>query len=192
MGYNILVNSIQMVRAYAIFANGGLEVQPHLVRKIIKAGKVLVDNTQYRAHKRVLSPEIARTIARALKYSTKEGGTSKRADIPGYTEAGKSGTSEKIVDGNYSKTNNISSFVGFAPAQNAKFVLLVSIDEPEAKFIPGVGKQQMGGVCAAPVFREIALKSLEYLGVAPDDRERLDWKQEVADLKMLYEQWTGS
>jgi cell division protein FtsI (penicillin-binding protein 3) len=201
IGHNILVNSMQLVRAYAILANGGLAVQPHLVRKIVKNGKVLVDNTKYRASQQVLSPSITRPLVRAMKFVTKEGGTSKRADIMGYTEAGKSGTAEKIINGNYSKDHNISSFIGFAPAHHPRFVLIVSIDDPEKKVIPGVGKHQYGGVCAAPVFREIATKALQYLGVTPDDPygyaqgdprrdpKRADWIAEVQKLKDTYEQW---
>jgi cell division protein FtsI (penicillin-binding protein 3) len=119
----------------------------------------------------------------------------------GYTEAGKSGTSEKIIEGNYSKQHHVSSFIGFAPAKNPRFVLLVSIDDPEKKFIPGVGKHQLGGICAAPVFREIALRTLQYLGVGPDDPygypygdprrdpQKADWAMEVRALKELYEKW---
>lgn len=206
IGHNILINSMQMVRAYAILANGGKAVQPHLLRKIVKTlpdgtQKTLVDNTSYRASVQVLSPAITEKIVRGMKFVTKEGGTSKRADIMGYTEAGKSGTSEKIIRGNYSKENHISSFLGFAPAKNPRFVLIVSIDEPEIKLIPGVGKQQHGGVCAAPVFREIATRALQYLGVAPDDpygysygdprrdSVKADWAKEVQALKELYDQW---
>lgn len=206
MGYNILVNSIQIVRAYAILANGGYAVQPHLVRKVVKTlpdgtKKVWVDNTEMKIGKQILNRSITDPVVRALKFITKEGGICKRADIMGYTEAGKSGTSEKIIDGNYSKTHNVSSFVGFAPASNPRFVLLVSIDDPEAKFIPGVGKQQLGGVCAGPVFREIAMGALQYLGVAPDDPygypsgdprrdpKKADWMEEVRALKELYEKW---
>jgi len=163
-----------MTRTYAIFANGGFLVTPHIVRKIVKkqadgSTKVLLDNSVAKKPTRVISSSIAETIVEALKYVTKEGGTSKRADIHGYTEAGKSGTAEKIIDGMYSKTNNISSFLGFAPAKNPRFVLLVSVDDPEVKIIPGVGKHQFGGVCAAPIFKEIATRSLQYLGVEPDD-----------------------
>lgn len=206
IGHNILINSLQMVRAYAILANGGKAVQPHLLRKIVKTlpcgtQKILVDNTSYRASTQVLSPSITEQIVRRMKFVTKEGGTSKRADIMGYTEAGKSGTSEKIIRGSYSKENHISSFLGFAPVKNPRFVLIVSIDEPEIKFIPGVGKQQHGGVCAAPVFREIATRALQYLGVAPDDpygypygdprrdATKADWVKEVHSLKELYDQW---
>jgi len=206
MGHNILTNSIHMVRAFAILANGGLAVQPHLVRKVVKtlpggSKKILVDNTQHTERKRVLSSSITERILQGLKYTTKEGGTSKPADVMGYTEAGKSGTSEKIVNGIYSKDLNTSSFIGLAPVENPRFVLLITIDEPEKKFTPGIGKNQHGGVCAAPIFREIAARTLQYLGVAPDDpfgypvndprrdRYRADWCREVQDLKQLYEKW---
>lgn len=208
IGHNILINSLQMARVYAILANGGYAVQPHIIRKIVKTlpdgtKKVLVDNTAYRATRQILSKSITELIVRGMKFVTKEGGTSKRADIPGYTEAGKSGTSEKIIDGNYSKQHHISSFLGFAPAKNPRFVLLVSIDDPEAKFIAGVGRQQLGGISAAPIFREIATRALQYLGVAPDDPygyppgdprrdpKKADWAMEVEGLKMLYEGWNG-
>ena len=204
IGYNILVNSIQMVRAYAILANGGYKVQPHLVRKIVKNGSVLLDHTDWGLQEQILDTEMAKQIVRAMKYVTKEGGTAKRADIMGYTEAGKSGTAEKVIGGVYSKDHQISSFLGFAPADNPRFVLLVSIDDPEKKFIPGIGKQQLGGVCAAPVFREIAMRALQYLGVAPDDPygyplgdprrdpQRADWTRETEALKFLYQQWNDN
>lgn len=201
IGHNILCNSLQLARAYAILANGGLAVQPHLIRKIVKNGETIVDNTQYRASKQVLSPAITRPIVRAMKFVTKEGGTSKRADILGYTEAGKSGTAEKIVAGTYARDHNISSFVGFAPAHHPRFVLIVSLDDPERKVIPGVGKHQMGGVCASPIFREISTRALQYLGVTPDDPyglapgdprrdpKKADWVAEVEGLKKLYDTW---
>ncbi|MBX7066189.1 MAG: penicillin-binding protein 2 [Parachlamydiales bacterium] len=201
LGHNILCTSMQLVRAYAILANGGLDVQPHLIQKIEKNGQIIIDNTGYRANKQVLSPAITRQVVRSLKFVTKEGGTAKRADIPGYTEAGKSGTAEKIVDGTYSKEHNVSSFIGFAPAHHPRFVLIVTIDDPERKVIPGVGKQQMGGIASAPVFREIATKALQYLGETPDDPygfpagdprrdpKRADWAAEVEALKQLYDKW---
>jgi cell division protein FtsI (penicillin-binding protein 3) len=208
IGHNILINSIQIVRAYAVFANGGFLVQPHIVKKVVRKkgdkAEVFIDNSRLGLQSRVLSPDIARTILRAMKFVTKEGGTSKRADIPGYTEAGKSGTAEKIVNGVYSKDHHISSFIGIAPTHRPAFVLLVSLDDPEKKWIPGVGKQQHGGVSAAPIFREIGLKTLQYLGIAPDDpygyppgdprrqSDKADWSKEVAELKTLYQQWNSA
>jgi len=201
LGHNILVNSIQLVQAYSILANGGLSVRPHLIKKIEKNGKIVIDNSEYRATQRVISPEIAEAVVRSMRFVTKDGGTSKRADIMGYSEAGKSGTAEKIINGHYAKDHNISSFVGFAPAKNPRFVLIVSIDDPERKLIPGVGRQQYGGVCAAPVFRQIATQALQFLGVTPDDpygyppgdprrdTSRADWANEMRELKELYEKW---
>jgi len=203
IGHNILVNSVQMVQAYAMIANGGFRVKPHLVQKIVKEGKVVLDQTHLGLGEQILDPSCSLQIIEAMKFVTKEGGTSKRADVMGYTEAGKSGSAEKVIQGVYSKDHHISSFLGLAPASHPRFVLLVSIDDPEKKFIPGIGKQQLGGVCAAPVFREIALRSLQYLGVDPDDPygyppgdprrdgDKADWAREVQDLKKLYQQWNG-
>ena len=138
-----------------------------------------------------------------MKYITKPGGTAPKADIWGYTEAGKTATSEKIVDGTYSKRDHISTFIGFAPLSNPRFVLMIAIDEPEFKFIPGMGKNQHGGNCAAPAFREIGLRTLQYLGVEPDDpygypagdprrdADKADWMKEIKALKELYSQWNS-
>lgn len=208
-GYNILVSSLQMIRAYAIIANDGMEVKPTLLKKIVKnidgEDQIIVDNTlncKFNDRKRILSKESCRIIKTAMKYTTKLGGTSVLADIDGYTEGGKSGTAEKNIGGEYKKDIHVSSFIGFVPAMNPRFVLMVVVDEPEPKYIPGVGKQQHGGVCAAPIFKEIAARALKYLGVAPDDpfgypypdprrnAEKADWLKEVKYLSELYNIWS--
>ena len=203
IGHNVLVNALQINKAFAILANGGCDLQPHIVRKIVKkrgegVEQILLDNTKQGKGKRVLSEKICSRIVQSLKYVTKPGGTSIRADIQGYTEAGKSGTAEKIIDGVYSKDHNISSFVGFAPAKNPRFVLSVTLDDPERKVIPGVGRHQFGGVCASPIFERIAEVSLKYLGVEPDDpfgyppgdprrdAKKADWAMQVDALKEAY------
>ncbi|HEY2811489.1 MAG TPA: penicillin-binding protein 2 [Rhabdochlamydiaceae bacterium] len=207
-GHNILANSMQMLRCFALFANGGFAVAPTLVRTIERtqrAGQpqIVLDNAAARREKavRVLEPEIVQQIVKCLQLITKPGGSAPKADIFGYTEAGKTATSEKIVNGTYSKKNHISTFVGFAPLYNPRFVLLIAIDEPEFKFIPGVGRNQLGGNCAAPAFREIGLRTLQYLGVEPDDPhgypvgdprrdpEKVSGMKEVKALKELYAQW---
>lgn len=210
-GHNITVNSLQMVRAYAILANGGKSVRPTLVRKVTRQKKegleeVLFDNTaleKVKGFPRLLEQEVISCVLQALKYVTKPGGSAARADIYGYTEIGKSATSEKIINGTYSKKDHISSFIGFAPVSSPRFVLLVVIDEPEYKYIPGVGRNQHGGSCAAPVFKEIGLRTLEYLGVTPDDpygfppedprydKDKADWLKEARVLLELYKKWNG-
>ena len=90
-----------------------------------------------------------------------------------------------------------------ASVNNPCFVLLIAIDEPECKFIPGVGRNQQGGNCAAPAFQQIGLRTLEYLGIEPDDPhgypvgdsrrdiEKADSMKDIKILKQLYTQWNG-
>jgi len=212
IGHNLQMSSLQLARSFAVFANGGFLVQPTLVRQIIKTKadatqEILLDNTRperVNAFPRVLTPAIVARVKEAMKYVTKRGGSAPKADIRGYTEAGKTGTANKIVGGAYSDRLYCSSFVGFTPVENAAFVLVVTIDEPEYGYLPGVGMRHHGGNCAAPVFREIARRSLEYLGIAPDDPhgypvgdprydpEKGDWMRETQLLKEMYEKWNKS
>lgn len=210
-GHNILVNSLQMVKAYSLIANGGYPVEPTLIKKIIKTKEdrtqeVLLDNDTpilHKDRKPLFSKTSLDEVVKAMMYVTKPGGAATKADIFGYTEAGKTATSEKIINGSYSKKDHISTFLGWSPAHNPKFVLMIVIDEPECKFIPGVGKNQQGGTCAAPVFREIGRKTLEYLGVAPDDpfgfpqgdprrdSEKAAWMKEAKALTEQYKSWNN-
>lgn len=210
MGHNILVNSMQMLRCFAIIANGGYAVKPTLIKKIVKrypdnTEKILFDLTEQRKHflpKRLISAEIPPRLIQSMKYVTKPGGAAPKADIFGYSEVGKTSTSEKIIDGKYSKKDHISTFIGFAPAKNPRFVLMVVIDDPLCKFIPGIGKNQMGGSCAAPGFKNIGLKALQFLGIEPDDphgypagdprrTKQGDWFKEAEELSKLYTEWNS-
>lgn len=212
MGHNIQINSLQALRAHSVFANGGYLVKPTLFRKIVKSlpdGKelVLIDNTNKDYQKRfprVISAKIAKEILRCMKYTTKIGGTARRADIWGYSEAGKTGTGDKAINGIYQPKFVCSSFVGIVPANNPVFVLVVSIDEPEYGYEEGIGKKHHGGTCAAPVFREIGKRTLEYLGIPPDDPhgypqgdprydpEKADWLPQIRQLQEMYEKWNNS
>jgi cell division protein FtsI (penicillin-binding protein 3) len=210
-GHNILVSSLQMLCSYGVLANGGYEVRPTLVRKVVRkkrdgSEEVLLDNCsaeRVQSFRRLLEPEIIEEVVKAMKAVTKPGGSASKADIYGYTEAGKTATSEKIVGGTYSKRDHISTFIGFAPVKNPRFVLLIAMDEPEFKYIPGIGKNQVGGNCCAPAFREIGFRTLQYLGVEPDDpygypvgdprrdETKADWIKEIKALQELYQQWNG-
>lgn len=212
MGHNIQVNSLQILRAHAVFANGGFLVQPTLIRKIVKSNaqgeqEVIIDHTtpeRKRQFPRVLSADISQQIVTVMKFTTKPGGSARRADIFGYSEAGKTGTGDKAINGIYSPQHVCSSFVGIAPANNPIFVLIVSMDEPEYGYEPGLGRKHHGGFCAAPVFREIAKRSLEYLGIAPDDPHgypvgdprhdpnKADWLPEIRRLQEMYEKWNNN
>lgn len=210
-GHNIQVTSIQMLRAFSVFVNGGYLVNPTMIRKIVQhhedgSQTLLLDHTKPERVKqfpRVLEKEYCEEMVRCLKYITKIGGTARRADVPGYTEGGKTSTAKKLVNGQYSETLYCPSFVGFTPAKNPAFILIVTIDEPEYGYEPGIGLKHHGGTCAAPVFREISKRSLAYMGIAPDDpygypvgdprrdSEKADWAHEIRELKEMYEKWNN-
>ncbi|ADI37726.1 putative cell division protein FtsI [Waddlia chondrophila 2032/99] len=190
MGYNLQATSLQILRAWAVIANGGYWITPHLV-----AGGGNLPSF------RVLDQAVIDRTVEAMKYVTKTGGSGRRADIWGFTEVGKTGTAEKIVNGRYSKKQTVASFVGFAPVKDPVFVLIVVMDEPECRFIPGVGSNLNGSIAAAPVFKEIGRRTLEYLGIPPDDPggypygdprsdpENADWVKETRQLQEIYEKW---
>ena len=209
IGHNIQVTSLQMAESFAVFANGGYLVKPTLVKKIVKTHsdgrkEVLLDNqteARIKSFPQVLSKSIVKRVVKAMRFVTKQGGSAPLADVRGYTEAGKTGTAEKVIHGVYSKTLCCSSFVGFTPANHPAFVLVVTIDEPGRGYLPGIGSMQLGGKCSAVPWREIARRSLEYLGITPDDPygypkgdprydpKKADWIKETELLKEMYEKW---
>ncbi|MGZ3632774.1 MAG: peptidoglycan D,D-transpeptidase FtsI family protein [Parachlamydiaceae bacterium] len=208
MGYNLQVNAIQLLRAHSVLANRGILVQPTLVRQIIgtsEDGKevVLLDHTRadrQQAFPRVLSEKIAEKVVAMMKYTTKPGGSCHRAEVYGYTEVGKSGTSKKVINGVYTDTYR-AGFVGFVPVKDPAFVLYVMLDEPSYGYVTGIGRNHHGGTASAPIFAKIAKRALVYLGVDPDDpygypngdprsdRSKADWVAEAANLQKTYEAW---
>jgi cell division protein FtsI (penicillin-binding protein 3) len=201
MGYNLLATSLQMTKAFAMIANGGKEVTPYIIQKIVKKShdgpdEILFDSASCpRRDVQKIHPDDVKRITHAMQFAVNKGGTAFRAKIPGYTACGKTATTEKLVGGSYSKEKHISTFVGFAPMQEPKFVFLIVIDEPEKFYIEVVGKNQYGGVCTAPTFSTVGQKTLEILGVPPDDPKSLTDPKEsktFLDLKKLedlFKQW---
>ena len=149
-GHGISTSLIQMARAYMVFARDGELVPLSLTR---------VDGLPS-SGRRVFSSETARQMRTMLHLAAGPGGTAPKAQVPGYTVAGKTGTAHKLEDGRYAR-KYISSFVGFAPANNPRIVVAVMVDEPSAG-------QYFGGAVAAPAFSRIAEGALRTLGVAPD------------------------
>lgn len=146
-GYGIMASSFQMAMTAATIANGGIHVPPRIV----------LDSTPIKPSTRVLS-EKAATALTALMIEDTVSGTGKRAAISGISVAGKTGTAEKLGEntGRYDKSLNMSSFVGFAPADKPTIVAMVVIDEPK-----GVA---YGGIVAAPAWREIVRTALAKQG----------------------------
>jgi cell division protein FtsI (penicillin-binding protein 3) len=160
MGQEVGVTPVQMAAAYATLANNGVRIAPHLVHEIRAADGSIVYSAQPEQH-RVVTAETAKTMRHMLEEVTING-TAKKAQLDGYTAAGKTGTAQKIdpKTKTYSKTKFIGSFVGFAPVENPAVVIIVVIDEPAGSY--------HGGTVAAPVFNEIAEQILPGLNVEPD------------------------
>lgn len=160
IGQEVGVTPIQMAAAFSTIANDGVRIAPHIVREIREADGTIAQRPAPDM-RRVVSIETARTL-RPMLESVTLNGTAKRAQLDGYTAAGKTGTAQKIDPRThaYSKTKYVASFVGFAPVENPAVVIIVVIDEPAGAY--------HGGEVAAPVFSEIAENVLPYLDVAPD------------------------
>jgi cell division protein FtsI/penicillin-binding protein 2 len=155
LGQGLSVTPIQMMAAYAAIANGGVLSDPRLI-KSIDGEPVPVDTGR-----RVIAEKHAEQIAVMLEGVLAPGGTASEVTVPGYTLAGKTGTAEKAVNGGYSKTRFVASFMGFAPAENPQLLVGVIVDEP-------AGGDYYGGSVAAPAFGEIASFALPYLGIPPE------------------------
>jgi cell division protein FtsI/penicillin-binding protein 2 len=155
IGQGIGVTPLQLTALYATIANDGVQVQPHLLRKV--EGE---DEAEYRS-KRILSAKTAQTMRTMFGgVVADERGTGRAAAIPGYTVGGKTGTANVAENGRYVKGRYVSSFVGFVPAENPQLVTLVVVNEPAS----GV----YGGVVAAPAFERITEFALGYLAIPPD------------------------
>ena len=160
MGQEVGVTPLQMVSAFGAVANDGVRIAPHLVREVRNANGAVVYSTQPE-QRRVVNAETAIALRGMLEGVTLHG-TAKKAQLDGYTAAGKTGTAQKIDPRTkgYSSTKFVGSFVGFAPVNNPQVAIIVVIDEPAGAY--------HGGDVAAPVFREIAEQILPVLGVEPD------------------------
>jgi cell division protein FtsI (penicillin-binding protein 3) len=160
MGQEIGVTPLQVAAAFATVANDGVRIAPHLVREIRSANGATIFRPTPEQH-RVISPATANALKGMLEGVTLNG-TAKKAQLDGYSAAGKTGTAQKIdpKTHGYSATKHVASFVGFAPVSNPAVVIIVVIDEPAGAY--------HGGDVAAPVFREIAEQILPDMNVAPD------------------------
>lgn len=158
-GQGVAVTPIQMVRAAAAIANGGHLMQPHVVQAKIVGDRV--QYTQPTVAQIVMRPETAAALTEMMVEVVDTGNT--KASVPGYRVAGKSGTAQIATVGGYEREETIVSFVGFAPADDPQFVVLVKLDRPNPNL------NQWGSNTAAPVFANVTRRILNYMNVPPDD-----------------------
>ena len=156
IGHGVAATPIQIARLYATIANDGVQVQPHVVTRIDGQGPVDVKR------ERLMPARAARTLAQMLEGVVSDQGTGSAAAIPGYSVAGKTGTTKKLeADGTYSNTRYLAWFVGFAPVRNPKVLTLVMVDEPR-------GGDYYGGDVAGPAFSTLTGRALTALGAQMD------------------------
>ena len=172
MGHEVGVTAIQLAMAYCAIANGGYLLQPKLIRQVI-------DGRNFPLH--VEKPVIIRKIANEnTMYDIKKmlrnvilDGTGINAEITGWKVAGKTGTAQKWVDGEYSNDKFISNFVGFFPLENPQLLALVILDEPKQPY-------HWGGQGAAVAFKRIMKRIISMDdSISPPIKGKSDRKFEI-------------
>ena len=163
IGQEIGATPLQVVRAMAAIANGGMSVQPRVVDRVVDSEGETIFKPERAAPKRVISERTAAVLNEMLKRVVSQG-TGSQAALAEHVVAGKTGTAQKAVRGGYSPDRVVASFAGYVPADRPRLVILVAVDEPRG--------EQYGGAIAAPAFREIAEAALRYLRVPPSVPQR--------------------
>lgn len=156
-GQGIAVTPMQMITAVAAVANGGVLPRPYVAQRIERDGEVIKE-FHAQPGRRVISSAVASELTEMLMESL---AGRENLMIPGYSIAGKTGTAQIPVTGGYHPELTIASFVGYAPADNPQFIILVKLDKPR--------ESPWGSVVAVPVFRRMAERLFIYLDIPPDE-----------------------
>ena len=160
IGQGIAVTPLQMVQAFGALANGGKMMKPHIIKSIANPDGSIYKEAQDVEQGQPIPESIAKQITDILEKEVSEGGGHK-AYVEGYQFAGKTGTAEKLdpEHGGYLNGRYIASFIGYGPVEDAKFVALVVIDDPEGTFY--------GSQIAAPVFQDVMTQLVRYYKLSP-------------------------
>jgi cell division protein FtsI (penicillin-binding protein 3) len=148
-GYGLAVSPLQIANAYAAIANNGVLMKPYIVKSIFNSEGIEIYSAKTEVVRRVISDKTAARVKDLLK-GVVNNGTGKAVKMANLQICGKTGTSQQIDDGVYSKQHYTGSFAGFFPEDNPEIAMIVVIDKPTVSIY--------GGATAAPVFREIALR----------------------------------
>ncbi|MBI4082813.1 MAG: penicillin-binding protein 2 [Candidatus Lambdaproteobacteria bacterium] len=165
-GHGVLVSPLQLTAAVNAIATGGELLKPYLVQELRDPAGAVIQRGARTVVRRAISKQTAATLKQLMQGVVAKDGTGARAAIPGYTVAGKTGTTEKydFQARGYSKTRQIASFVGFVPAESPALTILVQVEEPR--------RAHFGGSVSAPAMGRIAQRALPLLGVWPREGVR--------------------
>ncbi|MBI3884420.1 MAG: penicillin-binding protein 2 [Opitutae bacterium] len=161
MGHAIAATPLQIHFAMSAVANGGALLRPEIIKEIRDSSGAVVRTFAPEKRTQVLKPSTAALLAQLLTRVVTEG-TGKVAEIPGFEVAGKTGTTQKLVDGKYVNNRHVASFVGFFPASRPQLVLSVIVDDAK---VPG--GSAYGRVVSAPAFKHIAEQLIQYYDIQP-------------------------
>jgi len=155
-----------MLVAFSAIANDGYLMRPYIVSEIRDNEGLTIKSFKPQVVRRVISEDTSKRLTEILRTVVEEGGTATKAAIDGNLVAGKTGTAQKAdpETGSYSHDRYVSSFVGFLPADEPKFSIIVVVDEPKGAIY--------GGSVAAPIFKEIAEQVLTYLKIPMMEEDR--------------------
>jgi cell division protein FtsI (penicillin-binding protein 3) len=151
-GYELSVTPIQLISAYAAVINGGILYQPQIIKRIIDSKGVVLNENVPKQIRSVITKETSDRMREYLR-GVVDKGTGKAAKLDFIPVGGKTGTSQKLVDGKYSKSQYNSSFLGFFPVENPQILCLILVNSPE--------RGKYGGAVAAPIFKEVAEKIVQ-------------------------------
>lgn len=164
-GQTFKITPLQLVRAISAVVNGGYLLEPHVVKEVLDSEGNIVEETERTVIRQVISEETSQTMCELLESVVSQG-TAKNAQIAGYRIGGKTGTSEKIdvfdEDGNPVE-DKIVSFVGIAPMDDPRYIVLVALDTPSRE----TGYYISGGQMGAPTVRDVLADILPYLDIEP-------------------------
>lgn len=162
MGHAVAATPLQIHMAMSAVANSGALMRPQIIQEIRDADGRIVRRFEPEKRTQVLRPSTAAMLARMLHGVVGPEGTANGFDIPGFEVAGKTGTTQKLVDGRYVNNRHVASFVGFFPASRPEIVLSVIVDDAK---VPG--GQAYGRAVAAPAFKRIAEQLIQYRSIKP-------------------------
>ena len=176
-GQGISVTPLQQITAVSAAINGGSLYKPYIVKSLTSSTGLLLDYNEKTFVKKVISEDTS-SLVRFTLESVVANGTGRNAYIENYRVGGKTGTAQKVIDGKYSSSSYILSFVGFMPADNPKIALYVAIDG--AKNVT-----QYGGTASAPVAKKILTSAIDILNISPS-KDGMPKEYNYLDKKYLY------
>ncbi|WP_240413821.1 stage V sporulation protein D [Paenibacillus periandrae] len=175
-GQGVSVTPIQQITAVSAAINGGKLFKPFVARGWYQPGSSqMIDQVQPELVRQVISEATSKQVRETLE-SVVANGTGRNAFIEGYRVGGKTGTAQKVINGRYSATDHIVSFIGFAPADDPKIVVYAAVDNPQGL--------QFGGLIAAPIVKSIMEDTLRYMQV-PERKDQLERKYVYGDTRLV-------